>query len=186
MYEVECRGFVTRTTEGVSIVRCLAALLVCAAIAPATASAASPCDGADGSLEQLGLPAARAATLCLLNRERGSRGLDALHANRKLASAAQGHAADMVDRRYFAHGDFGARIARTGWGRHRRTYTIGENLGYATGAGATPRAIVAAWMRSAGHRANILQRRFHAIGIGIASGTPDGDAGATYSTDFGS
>ncbi len=166
--------------------RCLAALLVCAAIAPASASAASPCDDADGTLEQLGLPAARAATLCLLNRERGSRGLDALRASSKLASAAQGHAADMVDRRYFAHGDYGARIAHTGWGRRRRTYTIGENLGFGSGGGATPRAIVAAWMESAGHRANILQRRFHAIGVGIASGTPDGDAGATYSTDFGS
>ncbi len=166
--------------------RCLAALLVCAAIAPASASAASPCDDADGSLEQLGLPAARAATLCLLNRERASHGLSALRASEKLASAAQGHAADMVDRRYFAHGNFGARIARTGWGRHRRTYTIGENLGYGIAGGATPRAIVAAWMDSAGHRANILQRRFHAIGIGIASGTPGGDAGATYSTDFGS
>jgi uncharacterized protein YkwD len=166
--------------------RCLAALLVCAAIAPASASAASPCDDADGALEQLGLPAARAATLCLLNRERAAHHLGALRSSTKLARAAQGHAADMVARRYFAHGDFGARIARTGWGRHRRRYTIGENLAYATGGGATPRAIVAAWMHSAGHRANILQRRFHAIGIGIASGTPDGDAGATYSTDFGS
>jgi uncharacterized protein YkwD len=167
-------------------VRCLAALLVCAAIAPASASAASPCDDADGSLEQLGLPAARAATLCLLNRERSARGLAALHASGRLASAAQGHAADMVDRRYFAHGNYGVRIARTGWGRHRRRYTIGENLGYGAGGSATPRAIVAAWMASAGHRSNILQRHFRAIGIGIASGTPDGDAGATYSTDFGS
>jgi uncharacterized protein YkwD len=166
--------------------RCLAALLVCAAMAPASASAASPCDDADGSLEQLGLPAARSATLCLLNRERAARGLDALHADRKLASAAQGHAADMVDRRYFAHGNYGVRIARTGWGRHRRRYTIGENLGYGAGGDATPRAIVAAWMESAGHRSNILERHFRAIGIGIASGTPDGDAGATYSTDFGS
>jgi uncharacterized protein YkwD len=166
--------------------RCLAALLVCAAIAPASASAASPCDDADGSLDRLGLPAARAATLCLLNAERTARGLDALSPSTKLAHAAQGHADDMVDRRYFAHGNYGARIARTGWGRHRRTYTIGENLGYGTSDGATPRAIVAAWMESPGHRANILQRRFHAIGIGIASGTPDGDAGATYSTDFGS
>lgn len=166
--------------------RCLAALLVCAAIAPASASAASPCDDADGSLEQLGLAAARSATLCLLNRERAARGLDALHADDKLASAAQGHAADMVDRRYYAHGNYGARIARTGWGRHRRRYTIGENLGYGAGGDATPRAIVVAWMESAGHRSNILERQFHAIGIGIASGTPDGDAGATYSTDFGS
>jgi len=166
--------------------RCLAALLVCAAIAPASASAASPCEGADGAVGDLGLRGARAATLCLLNAERASRGLAPLRASTKLGRAAQGHAADMVDRGYFAHGNFGARIARTGWGRHRRTYTIGENLGYGSGGGATPRAIVAAWMGSAGHRANILQRRFHAIGIGIASGTPDGAAGATYSTDFGS
>ena len=166
--------------------RCLAALLVCAAIAPASASAASPCEGADGAVGDLGLRGARAATLCLLNAERAARGLAPLRASTKLGRAAQGHAADMVDRGYFAHGNFGARIARTGWGRHRRTYTIGENLGYGSGGGATPRAIVAAWMGSAGHRANILQRRFHAIGIGIASGTPDGDAGATYSTDFGS
>jgi len=166
--------------------RCLAALLVCAAIAPASASAASPCEGADGAVGDLGLRGARAATLCLLNAERDARGLAPLRASTKLGRAAQGHAADMVDRGYFAHGNFGARIARTGWGRHRRTYTIGENLGYGSGGGATPRAIVAAWMGSAGHRANILQRRFHAIGIGIASGTPDGGAGATYSTDFGS
>jgi uncharacterized protein YkwD len=167
-------------------VRCFVALLVCALFAPATASAASPCDQADGSLEQLGLPGARAATLCLLNRERAAHHLPPLRASAKLARAAQRHSADMVQRSYFAHGDYGARIARTGWGRHRRTYTIGENLGYGTTGGASPRAIVTAWMGSAGHRANILQRRFHAIGIGIATGTPSGGAGATYSTDFGS
>jgi uncharacterized protein YkwD len=166
--------------------RCLVAMLLCALVAPATASAASPCDDADGTLEQLGRPAARAATLCLLNRERAAHGLGALRASARLARAAQGHAADMVRRRYFAHGNYGARIARTGWGRNRRAYTIGENLAFGTGGRATARAIVAAWMQSPGHRANILQRRFHAIGIGIASGTPYGDAGATYSTDFGS
>jgi uncharacterized protein YkwD len=167
-------------------VRCFVAMLVCALFAPATASAASPCDQADGGLDALGVPAARAATLCLLNRERAAHHLGALRDDPKLARAAQGHAADMVQRGYFAHGNFGARIARTGWGRHRRTYTIGENLGYGSSGDATPRAIVAAWMESPGHRANILQRRFHAIGIGIAAGTPDGGAGTTYSTDFGS
>ena len=166
--------------------RCLAALLVCAAIAPASASAASSCEGADGALEDLGLAAARAATLCLLNEQRAASGLAPLHTSDRLARAAQRHSADMVQRRYFAHGNFGARIAHTGWGRHRRAYTIGENLGYGTAGGSTPRAIVSAWMSSAGHRANILQPHFHAIGIGIASGTPSGGAGATYSTDFGS
>jgi uncharacterized protein YkwD len=166
--------------------RCLAALLVCAAIAPASASAASPCDAADGAPGDLGLATARAATLCLLNAERSARGLGPLRASDRLALAAQRHSNDMVERRYFAHGNYGARIAHTGWGRNRRSYTIGENIGYGDAGAATPRAIVAAWMASPGHRENILQRRFHAIGIGIASGTPAGGAGATYSTDFGS
>jgi hypothetical protein len=31
----------------------------------------------------------------------------------------------------------------------------------------------------------MLSRTFRAIGIGIADGTPSGDGGATYTTDFG-
>ena len=45
--------------------------------------------------------------------------------------------------------------------------------------------IVGDWMRSPGHRANILSPTFRAIGIGIANGTPSRDSGATYTTDFG-
>ena len=42
-------------------------------------------------------------------------------------------------------------------------------------------------MRSAGHRQNILQPRFHVIGIGIGAGAPTGGgSGRTYTTDFGS
>jgi uncharacterized protein YkwD len=188
MYEVKSRVRRPHILRG-SVVRRLVALLVSAFIAalcPAMASADTPCEGAGGTLEQLGAGAASAATLCLLNREREAHGLPALRVSARLARAAQRHSDDMVARRYFAHGNYGARIARTGWTRHRRSYTIGENLAYATGAEATPGAVVAAWMASAGHRANILQRRFRAIGIGIAAGTPDGEAGATYSTDFGS
>jgi uncharacterized protein YkwD len=57
------------------------------------------------------------------------------------------------------------------------------------GDAATPATIVRAWMHSPGHRANILNRRFREIGIGVASGAPvrDGAAksGATYATEFG-
>ncbi len=165
------------------------AMLSCAVIAvlaPASAAAATSCEGADGVLEAIGPVASRTATLCLLNAERSAHGVRALRPSVKLTRAAQQHTEDMVARGYFAHGDFGARIARTGWGRHRRTYTVGENLAFASGAGATPRAIVAAWMHSHGHRHNILERRFHVIGIGVAAGTPGGRAGVTYSTDFGS
>jgi uncharacterized protein YkwD len=175
--------------------RRLVALLLCsatvAAVAAPAASAATRCAGAGRSVEQLGTSAARTATLCALNRERARHGLRALRVNARLTKAAQGHSRDMVAHRYFAHesrdgSGFGARIKRTGWTRHRRSWMLGENIGYGSGSSATPAAIVSAWMHSAGHRANILQRRFRSIGIGIASGTPGGDGGATYSTDFGS
>jgi uncharacterized protein YkwD len=42
-------------------------------------------------------------------------------------------------------------------------------------------------MRSAGHRANILSSSFREIGVGFASGSPNGkrDPGGIYTTDFG-
>jgi uncharacterized protein YkwD len=155
-----------------------------AAVAPAGASAAG-CSGAD----TVG-PNAADATLCLLNEQRRAHGLRALRLDRKLGRAARGHAADMVRKHYFAHNSrngasFSSRIKRTGWTRSRRSYIIGENIGWGGGDFATPRAMVDAWMHSAGHRANILAREFRMIGIGIAKGSPRGGTGATYATDFG-
>jgi uncharacterized protein YkwD len=53
----------------------------------------------------------------------------------------------------------------------------------------TPREVVAAWMASKGHRANVLRRSFREIGIGIEIGTPvelgPAVSGATYTADFG-
>jgi uncharacterized protein YkwD len=170
--------------------RRIAAVLLCcastAAVAAPKASAAAVCPGADQPIEQLGADASRSVTLCALNHERALRGLSALSLDTRLTGAAQGHSDDMVAHRYFAHGDFGARIRRSGWTRHRRSWMIGENIGYGSGRLGTPAGIVDAWMHSGGHRANILERRFRDIGIGIASGTPSGGGGATYSTDFGS
>jgi uncharacterized protein YkwD len=157
---------------------------------PATASAAT-CSGADRSPAQLGQAGVRHATLCLLNQQRAAHGLRRLRADRRLAKAALGHSKDMVAHRYFAHesrsgAPFTARITRTGWTRSRRSYVLGENIGWGSGTLATPRAMVRAWMHSAPHRANILERRYRVIGIGVALGVPvAGSDGATYSTDFG-
>jgi uncharacterized protein YkwD len=42
-------------------------------------------------------------------------------------------------------------------------------------------------MRSAGHRDNVLNRRFRDVGVGVAPGAPAKAAGpaATYTSDFG-
>jgi uncharacterized protein YkwD len=169
---------------------CLSLLALTAiGAAPAIANAAS-CSGAAGSPAQLGSSKAKRVTLCLLNRERRAHGLRPLRSNSKLARAARSHARDMVAQRYFSHdsrngASFSARIKRTGWTRARRSYTMGENIGWGGGALSTPRAMVRGWMNSAGHKANILAREFRFIGIGIADGAPNGGSGATYATDFG-
>jgi len=163
----------------------LPAIAACgfASAAATPASAAAPC-ATDSSM--------RASTLCLINAERSARDLRPLRLDRRLSTAARRHSRDMVAKHYFAHDSrsgarFSARIARTGWMNGRGAWNVGENLGWGSGTQATPRSIVAAWMNSAGHRHNILSAKFRVIGIGIALGTPVGNAaGATYTTDFGS
>lgn len=160
------------------------ALAACSlAVAAAPASAASPCNASATS---------RATTLCLINAERAAHGVRPLRLDKRLSRAALRHTRDMVANRYFAHNSrsgarFSARIASTGWMHGRSRWNVGENLAWGSGALATPRAIVEAWMHSTGHRQNMLQPRFHVIGIGIGAGVPTGNgAGKTYTTDFGS
>jgi uncharacterized protein YkwD len=146
------------------------------------ALAASPC-AANTS--------ARTSTLCLINAQRGAHGLRALRLDGRLNLSSVRHSRDMVAHRYFDHESrsgarFSARIARTGWMNGRGRWSVGENLAWGSGAQATPRAIVTAWMQSAEHRQNMLSPRYHVIGIGIVAGTPTGAAGSTYTTDFGS
>jgi uncharacterized protein YkwD len=158
------------------------ALAACSlAVAAAPASAASPCASS-----------ARATTLCLINAERSAHGVRPLRLDHRLTRAARRHSRDMVAHAYFSHesrsgAGFGARIARTGWMSGRSRWNVGENLAWGSGRRAGPRAIVAGWMRSAGHRHNLLQPRFRVIGIGIVAGAPTGNgSGSTYTTDFGS
>lgn len=176
-----------RTAQRLAVTSLLA--LTAAVAAPSVAGAAS-CSGADRSPAALGQSATIRTTLCLLNKERASRGLSKLRADSKLRRAADGHAGDMVAKHYFDHDSksgatFVTRIKRTGWTRARRSWTVGENIGYGSGSLATPKSMVKGWMHSSGHRANILARQFRMIGIGVANGAPTGDSGATYATDFG-
>src|SRR6266540_6791756 len=157
------------------------------------ASADTPpdCPRADAPPRALPGKALRRATLCLLNRERVRRGLRPLRANGRLARAARRHARDMVRRSYFSHEslrgtDFVHRIRVTGYLRSVRSWALGENLAWGTQSHATPAAIVRAWMRSPGHRANVLSPGFREIGIGLRRGAPLARTsdGLTYATEF--
>jgi uncharacterized protein YkwD len=154
--------------------------------------AGATCENPDLAPTADNLAAVTAATLCLLNGERADQGLSPLKPNAKLAAAAVEHSQEMVAQQYFDHaGKDGSdpvdRIRSTGYIPHVGLWTVGENLAWGTGALATPKEIVSAWMHSQGHRENVLRPQFKEIGFGVVVGNPrsDNGAGATYTTTFG-
>jgi uncharacterized protein YkwD len=132
-----------------------------------------------------------AATLCLINDARRAAGVGPLTENAALDRAAVGHSADMVGAGYFDHTgpdgrSAGQRFLAAGF-LLRPGGAIGENLGGATLSNATPAAIVASWMGSPGHRANILSPGYSETGLGVAAVAPaglGGQPGATYTEEF--
>jgi len=167
----------------------LALALLASTLAPAAAQAA--CAGSNLAPAPGNLGAVRAAVLCLHNEERAARGMGKLRENVRLRRAASGHARSMVARGFFNHVGPGGvtmtdRIRRAGYVRGAHAWTVGENIAWGTGTLATVAEIHEAWMRSPGHRANILRRDFREIGIGIEPAAPLApEPGATYAANFG-
>jgi uncharacterized protein YkwD len=167
----------------------VAALAVLLAIVP-SASAAGACGAANAAASQASKRALVRATLCVLNAERKRHNLGPLRLNRKLSTAARRHSRAMARKKFFSHtslngASFVDRIRGTGYLSGARSWAVAENIAYGSGSRSTPRSIGTAWMNSPPHRANILNGSYRAIGIGIASGTPSGHGGGTYTTDFG-
>jgi len=136
----------------------------------------------------------RAATLCLVNRERARHDEAPLRWNDHLIRSAQNHTHSMAFGDYFGHAGPGgqtplSRMKRTGYVSRRGVgYEVGENIAWGSLWLGTPKAIVAGWMRSPGHRANILDRRFRDTGIGVSSHLgrlAHGQRGGIYTQDFG-
>jgi uncharacterized protein YkwD len=156
-----------------------------------SAQAASACPGAALTPTSANLREVRAAVLCLLNRERTSRGMKALHSNAKLRKAAERHSRNMNRQDFFDHVTPSGstplqRVKAAGYLTGASSFSVGENIGWGESRLSTPLEMVNAWMHSAGHRANILRREFRHVGIGVNVGAPIGGAGgATYTTEFG-
>jgi uncharacterized protein YkwD len=175
-----------------SLLCALAVLVAMLATAPA-ATGARACESANAVPAKAAMRTMVRATLCVLNAVRDRHGLAPLKLNKRLSKAARRHAGDMVRRDYFSHdslggGTFVDRIRRAGYLRGARRWSVGENLAWGTHNRSAPRAIATMWMKSPGHRANILNGGFREIGIGLALGAPGGANGpaATYATEFGS
>jgi uncharacterized protein YkwD len=180
--------FIARKGPGLAMLTALGAL-----IAPAAAQARG-CANVNLTPTRANVQVVRAAVLCLNNRERARHAMPALKENPRLRRAAARHAANMVGARFFGHTAPGGvtmldRVRRAGYASGARAWSAGENIAWAAGRLATALQIHRIWMRSPGHRANILQRSFREIGIGVEVGVPArlsaSQSGATYTTDFG-
>ncbi|MEU1305118.1 CAP domain-containing protein [Streptomyces shenzhenensis] len=122
--------------------------------------------------------AAEAAVLRLVNEERAKEGCSALTANGALTRLAEAFSEDMAARDFFDHTD---PDGASPWDRATEagiTGLGGENIARGQADAA---AVMAAWMDSPGHRANILNCDFKTLGVGVhfASGGP------WWTQDFG-
>ncbi|MFC4065867.1 CAP domain-containing protein [Actinoplanes subglobosus] len=158
----------------------LRSLAVSALLAPATAGVltmiATPAEAAPAKASEQAL---QTEVNRLTNVERTKHGCAALKVNTQLTTAARGHSTYMAKTGTFSHtgsggSSFVARAKATGYGQ-----PSAENIawGFTTAA-----SVVDGWMKSPGHRANILNCKSKSVGVGVvyaASGTP------YYTQDFG-
>jgi uncharacterized protein YkwD len=118
----------------------------------------------------------RTAVVKLTNEIRADKGCKSLRVSKRLTRAAQRHADDMAAKNYFSH------TSRNGTQWYQRIRAAGypdaggENIAYGF---STARGVVKAWMKSPGHRRNILDCNFRAIGVAFNG---DGDY---WVQDFG-
>ena len=172
----------------------LAGLIALVALLAPAGAQAQGCANVNVKPSNGNLEVVRSAVLCLHNAERARYGLPKLSESPRLRRAAARHSSHMVDAHFFGHTSPGGttmtdRIRRAGYTNGARGWSIGENIAWGSGRLSTAAQIHRSWMKSPGHRANILQRSFREIGIGIKAGVPvrlsASTSGGTYTTDFG-
>jgi len=112
-------------------------------------------------------PDLEAEMLQLVNEERAANGLEPLAADTALTRVARLHSADMFRRGYFSHYTPEGKDPFDRIRRHKiRFLAAGENLALAPTLDIAHEGL----MNSPGHRANILQKRFGRVGIGVMEG----------------
>ncbi|MFE6905970.1 sigma-70 family RNA polymerase sigma factor [Streptomyces erythrochromogenes] len=124
-------------------------------------------------------PGIAGQVVALVNTERAAAGCGPLREDPQLRAAAQGHSDDMAARNFFDHTnpdgkDPGQRTTSSGY----RWSTYGENI--AKGQ-QSAQSVMDSWMKSPGHRANILNCSFKDIGVGVHQGA----GGPWWTQNFG-
>jgi uncharacterized protein YkwD len=111
-------------------------------------------------------PHSESALLAAMNRARAARGLRPLRFDGRLRVVARAHCREMLRYHYFGHGAFGRRLTSF----RIRGPVIGENLAWGKGLYRRAGVIVAEWLHSPEHRANLLRPGFSRVGVGSLTG----------------
>ncbi len=121
--------------------------------------------------------------LALVNRERTGRGLAPLRRHPRLDEAAQAHADDMFQRRYYSHEtpEGKTTLDRVGAKGYRAKYA-GENI--ARGQYSVDE-VMKGWMESPTHREHLLSPIFNDVGFGLAFGKNPGGYEILWVQNFG-
>mgnify|MGYP002620007882 CR=1 FL=1 len=135
---------------------------------PRRTTAGTPTRSSGGGNEGGGGESQEAAqVLEIVNRERAANGCGPVVIDSRLAEAARLHSQDQAAHATMSHtgsdgSTFVERARRAGYDS-----PLGENVavGYPTAE-----AVMAGWMNSPGHRANILNCAARAMGVGVATG----------------
>lgn len=107
------------------------------------------------------------------NKERIKAGLMPLRSNTHLTQSAMVKTNDMITRQYFEHDSpDGKAVSDLVLAAGYDYVIVGENL--ARGNFADTNDLVSEWMKSPGHRANILSPKYQEIGAYVAQGTFEG------------
>lgn len=159
-----------------------AAATPAAPAAPATSAAPSATPSATAAApsspaSQAPASGAVAQVVQLVNAERAKVGCSPLTVNASLTKAAQAHSEDMAAHQNMSHtGSDGSAPGDRITGAGYVWSSYGENVAYGY---ATPEQVMAGWMASPGHKANILNCSFKEIGVGLAQ------PGSYWTQDFG-
>jgi uncharacterized protein YkwD len=122
-------------------------------------------------------PDAEQQLLALLNSVRAQHRLPPLRMDRSLQAVARAHSRDMATAGYVGHGSPFGPSAMDRLSHVVLRGLVGENVTFAVSCAAANRALVA----SDGHLENILEPRFHRVGIGVFSA---GQFGMAVTQDF--
>ena len=139
----------------------LAAALLAAI--PAALAVPAAAQGGDAKLDAI-----EQSALDGVNAERRAAGLPALVCTPELCRLARSFSRDMVERHYFGHQDpEGRRVDSRADAAGIHWRSVGENIARNRGFKDPATVAVREWMKSAGHRENILDARYLETGIGV-------------------